>query len=123
MCFLGMCRHSACFGNMRREEDILLPRTFYTVALRPTLGREMMMDDRLSYGGIYSCAKNDYIILSRYGLMLDVMLEMDKGFCFNGRRTSRSRVSLWSCELRFARPVKIRSGSEQGSIAKLARRQ
>ena len=47
------------FGKIRREEHILV-RTFYTVRVETHTGREMMVDGRLSYGGIYSCAKTEY---------------------------------------------------------------
>jgi len=36
------------------REDKKGVRTFYTVRLSPIPGREMMVDGRLSYGGIYS---------------------------------------------------------------------
>ena len=42
------------------REDKKGVRTFYTVRLRPIPGREMMVDGRLSNGGIYSCAKTEY---------------------------------------------------------------
>ena len=47
------------FGKIRREEHILV-RTFYTERVETHTGREMMVDDRLSYGGIYGCAKTEY---------------------------------------------------------------
>ena len=46
------------FGKIRREEHILV-RTFYTERVETHTGREMMVDDRLSYGGIYGCAKTE----------------------------------------------------------------
>ena len=54
------CHVSCCVvGKIRREEHILV-RIFYTVRVETHTGREMMVDGRLSYGGIYSCAKTEY---------------------------------------------------------------
>ena len=54
------CHVSCCVvGKIRREEHILV-RNFYTVRVETHTGREMMVDGRLSYGGIYSCAKTEY---------------------------------------------------------------
>ena len=47
------CHVSCCVvGKIRREEHILV-RNFYTVRVETHTGREMMVDGRLSYGGIF----------------------------------------------------------------------